>query len=146
MKDYQSIIKAMQEGNRNAVQEYLLSKGLSITQCPDGLWYILEIRPKNDEEMCCYMDILEIDEYNEYFEFALLQCDTNFENCSLMIDYEIWDLSFEEFIKIINRLWNKQCNTLYSVGRNAHIGQSPMHAIRIKYVTFRRSFLYEWRN
>ena len=39
MKDYQSIVKAMQEGNRNAVQEYLLSKGLAITQCPDGLWY-----------------------------------------------------------------------------------------------------------
>ena len=104
MKDYQTIIKAMQEGNRDAVQEYLLSKGLSITQCPDGLWYILEIRPKNDEEMCCYMDILEIDEYNEYFEFAILQCDINFENCSLMIDYEIWDLSFEEFVKLVDRL------------------------------------------
>ena len=104
MKDYQSIIKAMQEGNRDAAKEYLLSKGLSITQCPDGLWYILNITPKSDEEMCCYMNALEIDEYNDYFEFAILQCDINFENCSLMIDYEIWDLSFEEFIKLVDRL------------------------------------------
>ena len=104
MKDYQSIIKAMQEGNRDAVQEYLLSKGLSITQCPDGLWYVLEITPRSDEEMCGYMNTLKIDESNEYFEFAILQCDTNFENCSLMVDYEIWNLSFEEFIKLIDRL------------------------------------------
>ena len=104
MKDYQSIVKAMQEGNRNAVQEYLLSKGLAITQCPDGLWYALEIRPKNDEEMCCYMNTLEIDEFNEYFEFTILQCDTNFKNCRLIVDYDIWDISFEEFIKIVDRL------------------------------------------
>ena len=104
MENYQSIIKAMKEGNRDAVQEYLLSKGLSITQCPDGLWYVLEITPKSDEEMYKYMDILKIDNSNEYFEFAILQCYTNFENCSLMVDYEIWNLSFEEFIKLVDRL------------------------------------------
>lgn len=85
------------------MKEVLLSKGLKFETLEDGNWYWIKFEDVLDEEMIRLLQIFGMSE-NEYFDFAILQCNEKFEQCSLMVDYEIYDLTLAEFKSIVEQL------------------------------------------
>ena len=80
--------------------ELLISKGFELNEYPEGKFYELVIdNPKTE-----LLNILEYG-YDEEANQIIFQMWENFTNIIVMIDGEVWDLSTEELIKVLNNLW-----------------------------------------
>ena len=104
MKEYQSIIEALKMDHKDVVHKYLVNKGLCVKPYPDGFYYSLEVKPQTDEVIQEYLEAIGMSNQLESFEWLVLQCDVKFENCQLILDSGLWDLTFDEFIEIVSRL------------------------------------------
>ena len=65
---------------------------------------MLEVKAQATEVMQKYLDVIGMSNQLESFEWLVLQCDVKFENCQLILDSGLWDLTFDEFVEIVSRL------------------------------------------
>lgn len=85
------------------MKNLLQTKGFTLIEYTYDKFWVLEIVPKNDDEVLNLIQKLGLNN-EESIEFVCLQCDENFTKCQVMIDYNVWNLTSEEFKELIESL------------------------------------------
>lgn len=89
--------------------DFLLKAGFELRKCHDGMFWVIEKRPGADADDFAQLCGASISDYTGdgiVDDVVILQCDENFKNPVFYLDCNVWDLSIEEFgrlVAVLNR-------------------------------------------